>query len=171
MSQGDTKTVEITARYRSACTSCGHDISIGQLALYRPAGKRVAHRHCGFTDDRPPLVDADRRVTMFAWSPEHGKFEPELDEYVYVISCDVYCKVGRSGDPFGRMRDLQSSNPFPLAMRWIFWAEDAVALEGDAHKALESYRIRGEWFECSPRRVAQTIFELSGETAWRDPRG
>ncbi len=59
------------------------------------------------------------------------------------------CKIGISADPDARLCSLQTSNPFPLEIdaEWHFPNRNmAMILERVAHKALELYRVRGEWF-------------------------
>jgi hypothetical protein len=66
------------------------------------------------------------------------------------VSADAtICKIGISADPTGRLASLRTASPFSLEINaeWYFPnREMAMFMERAAHKALDRYRVRGEWF-------------------------
>jgi hypothetical protein len=74
------------------------------------------------------------------------------DQYIYIIQCEQYVKVGRTLNPESRLLDMQVGNPFPLRLIEVF--EDipnAYAIEYQIHEKLCRYHHHGEWFECKPK--------------------
>jgi|GEM_PF-3139826 hypothetical protein len=68
---------------------------------------------------------------------------------VYVIGCDVGCKIGwTSKDPRGRVRALQTGNPYPIHL--VGSVEGTLEMEAAAHRRFEDYRMSGEWFDVNP---------------------
>ena len=65
----------------------------------------------------------------------------------------VAVKIGVSKDCEQRLRELQSHTFADLSILGYFTyssVELARKLEKQAHKALEEYRLRGEWFRAEP---------------------
>lgn len=55
-------------------------------------------------------------------------------------------KIGYSRDSNNRLSSLQTGNPNKLILLWTFEAADR-GTEKEIHKALEDYRLQGEWFK------------------------
>lgn len=82
----------------------------------------------------------------------------------------VYCiqnaageiKIGRSGDPERRRRDLQVSSASPLRLVWSrkVAANLVAGVERRAHALLIDYRLGGEWFSATPE-LALELLELA----------
>lgn len=90
--------------------------------------------------------------------------------YVYVISNrgamgDHVVKIGmtRRLEPMDRIRELgDASVPFPFDVHALFFADDAVALEGDLHRAFADRRVnrvneRKEFFFATPAEVREVL--------------
>lgn len=95
--------------------------------------------------------------------------------YVYVISNigafgPRVVKIGmtRRLEPMDRVRELgDASVPFPFDVHALVFAEDAVALEGELHKAFAAVRVnqvnlRREFFFASPSEVREVIASKLG---------
>lgn len=70
---------------------------------------------------------------------------------VYVITCmgHTLCKIGyTSGDPLKRLQQLQTGNPFKLAL--VGSVEGGPEVEARAHKKFADLRLEGEWFQVNP---------------------
>lgn len=80
-------------------------------------------------------------------------------------------KVGRSADPYRRLRELESGMPFRLEM-YAVW-ENCGDFETAVHRALSPYRAQGttcrEWYSCHPE-VAHASVQLLLAPAGRLPR-
>lgn len=90
--------------------------------------------------------------------------------YVYVISNPGafgrhMVKIGmtRRLEPLDRVRELgDASVPFPFDVHAIFFAEDAVNVEGQLHKAFADMRVnrvneRREFFFATPAQVREVL--------------
>ena len=68
-------------------------------------------------------------------------------------------KVGRSANPYRRMRELESGMPFRLNMHYVW--ENCGDCEGMVHRALAPWRARNttcrEWYSCSPDLARSTV--------------
>ncbi len=53
-------------------------------------------------------------------------------------------KIGRSNDPFFRLKKLQTGNPYN--MRLLLILEDKGYLEKQLHERLSKFKQKGEWF-------------------------
>ena len=83
---------------------------------------------------------------------------------IYAIACGPYVKVGMTyGQVKERMKSLQAGNP--VQMRIMFEAvideQQLNATTGQVeyaiHKKLESFKIRGEWFQIERSQVISAI--------------
>lgn len=96
--------------------------------------------------------------------------------YVYVISnlgafSEGVVKVGmtRRLDPRDRVRELgDASVPFKFDVHALVFSEDAVGLESELHRRLESRRVnlvnrRREFFYATPAEVREHMAALSGD--------
>jgi hypothetical protein len=68
---------------------------------------------------------------------------------VYVIGCQVGCKIGwTSKDPRDRVRALQTGNPYPIHLAGS--VPGGLDMEAAAHERFDDYRMSGEWFDVNP---------------------
>lgn len=80
---------------------------------------------------------------------------------VYVVSAvgTPYVKVGKSDDPEARLNSLQVGCPFPLRLvAAALVGSIANRVEEGAHRRLEPFRYRGEWFEVPPSVVLAILW-------------
>lgn len=79
-------------------------------------------------------------------------------QYLYLIKCQKYYKIGITKDVKGRLTKLQSGNPFDIELVARYEFPDmysAYRVEQKFHKILNQYHVKGEWFE-----LDDTAFEL-----------
>ncbi|MES2625872.1 MAG: GIY-YIG nuclease family protein [Pseudomonadota bacterium] len=70
-------------------------------------------------------------------------------EYLYVMSCGEFLKVGLSVNPLRRLKDHQVSNPVEIHLELVYRPTVFMpisAIEAVAHRSLKQYHVRGEWF-------------------------
>lgn len=84
--------------------------------------------------------------------------------FVYAIRDDAAqaVKIGFTGNPMRRLKQLQTASATPLRMLCIF--ENVQALEASLHQSFASRRMCGEWFDDADKSISK-IFGLiaSGE--------
>ena len=96
-----------------------------------------------------------------------GEVVPLPEVHLYIISdvAERFVKVGVSRSPEGRMRTLQTANPFALKIAHVtnaFERCEAVKIERLIHQELGAVHSHGEWFSCGPR-VALNAMIAVGE--------
>ena len=82
--------------------------------------------------------------------------------YFIGASFDGPIKIGISNNPEVRLGALQTGNHQELLVLLEterFSVDMALSLETSIHKALEGYRIRGEWFRCHAGLAARALKE------------
>lgn len=75
---------------------------------------------------------------------------PPQPHYVYLMSnTHGHTKIGHSSDPESRLRELMvgSSKAIEIECEWPMSREMARRVELQAHRLLEGFRVRGEWFD------------------------
>ncbi len=82
--------------------------------------------------------------------------------YVYIITCEgtSRIKIGHSGNPEKRRRELQTGAPGVLAIActWMAYQSDEVKV----HRALTEYRLHLEWFGISVELASEVITKTLG---------
>ena len=68
-------------------------------------------------------------------------------QHLYVARCGEYFKIGSSDNPERRIKDLQSSCPYPVTLEKIYW--DRGSEEGAWLNHHEDRHHQGEWFSGS----------------------
>jgi hypothetical protein len=63
-------------------------------------------------------------------------------DFVYIIKCGDYVKIGKSMNPELRKNTLQNATPFPLEI--LFYSPRFI--EEDLHKKFAKYHHSNEWF-------------------------
>ena len=102
------------------------------------------------------------RSRTLQYTPNSGK------QYVYVLtneSMPGLCKIGFTKNmPHKRVKQLDRSTSIPTGFKveWSYPCYNAIQLEGEVHKVLDSYRVnRGrEFFRISLQEVKETIERL-----------
>ncbi len=76
-----------------------------------------------------------------------------VHEYVYLIRCERYYKIGRSKHPGLRKSKLESQWPHELTLVHSIRTDDPAGIEAYWHKRFSEKRVRGEWFRLTPADV------------------
>lgn len=72
-------------------------------------------------------------------------------------------KIGKTNrQPLNRMAEIDLLLPVPLELDFAIYVDDMDRWETLFHKALESYNIRGEWFELHEDTRDNIIWALWG---------
>lgn len=70
-------------------------------------------------------------------------------QYLYLIKCQQFYKIGIAADVSDRIRNLQTGNPFPLEVLATYGYDNVALVETVLHKRFANRRTRGEWFDFS----------------------
>lgn len=77
--------------------------------------------------------------------------------YVYFVQAEYggAVKIGKARNPRTRVNELQCGNPDLLVIRAVIVA--ARSTEGNLHRALDDYRLEGEWFHLADELIPAGI--------------
>ena len=136
-----------------------------------------ALRALASNDDEAAIADLNERLRDIDEAIERNDFRTANIRagYVYVISNrgalgPNIVKIGltRRLEPMDRVRELgDASVPFPFDVHAMFFAEDAVTVEADLHRAFAERRVnhvnqRREFFFATPADVRTILLEQVG---------
>lgn len=81
-------------------------------------------------------------------------------KYLYIIGNEVenICKIGISGNPSKRLKQLQTGCPYKLTILAVVGSFDYES-EKNLHNRYKDYRLNGEWFRI--KGEIRTIIEQS----------
>ena len=68
---------------------------------------------------------------------------------IYFIRSGQYVKIGRSSNPLGRLRQVQTGNPVQGELLAV--CPGGRNEEAAIHRAFAEYRVSGEWFHATPK--------------------
>jgi hypothetical protein len=69
-----------------------------------------------------------------------------MTQYLYLIKCQQYYKIGVANDVQSRLAQLSTGNPFELEPLTVSSFNNASVVEAALHQCFASKRTRGEWF-------------------------
>lgn len=75
-------------------------------------------------------------------------------QYLYLIKCQQFYKIGVAHDVEQRLAQLSTGNPFDLEVLAVYGYDNANTVETTLHQRFADFRRRGEWFELSNNDVA-----------------
>jgi hypothetical protein len=107
----------------------------------------------------PPIL-TDANYSRLVARRSNGDYNAIMDyknsAYVYVIGSvnEGLYKIGVSRNPIRRLKNIQASNPTPLALVAMRYTDRPFAEEKRLHTALSPYRRNGEWFKLIPEQVS-----------------
>ena len=70
-----------------------------------------------------------------------------MTQYLYIIRCREFYKIGVANDVESRLAQLSTGNPFPLEVQVLYEFENAEPIERALHQRYKENRVRGEWFK------------------------
>lgn len=68
-------------------------------------------------------------------------------QYLYLIKCQQFYKIGVANDVQSRLAQLSTGNPFKLEVLAVYGFANAEFVERAIHQRFANERKRGEWFE------------------------
>ena len=79
--------------------------------------------------------------------------------YIYVIAGGDLLKIGRSWAPGGRVREMQTGSPVELRLvhEVPVPGKTAPKVERRAHRILQDFHVRGEWYRCTDIEAVAAI--------------
>lgn len=69
---------------------------------------------------------------------------PRKRQYIYLMVCEQFVKIGISTHTKNRIREMSTSNPFPI--KFIARCEGSLECEQSLHRRFKEHRSTGEWF-------------------------
>jgi hypothetical protein len=84
-------------------------------------------------------------------------------EFIYVIGCNEFVKIGIAGNVRKRLIELQVGNPYPLRLYGHWKAGEAVKEEAALHALLSPHQERGEWFKLPKVMMDRITMKLPGK--------
>lgn len=95
-------------------------------------------------------------------------------QFLYVIKCNEYHKIGIANDVEARLAQLSTGNPYPLEVLTIYGFDNAEVVERAIHQKYKNIRQRGEWFSLGYEELTEihkiclllggSAYEYRGET-------
>lgn len=76
---------------------------------------------------------------------------------------DMWVKIGVSGSPLNRLKDIQPYCPLPLKLQYAEYSPNATGLEVKLHQEFASKRVRNEWFCLNDDDLRQAMEILDKE--------
>lgn len=74
-------------------------------------------------------------------------------QYLYLIQCQQYFKIGVANDVESRLAQLSTGNPYTLKVLAVYGYDNAEFVERAVHQRFALKRTRGEWFELSSDEI------------------
>lgn len=84
------------------------------------------------------------------------------DDYVYIIKCCLFVKIGIAHDVKFRMSQMQVGCPFKLSLLASWKSDDALIEEEILHDRYDKHRVRGEWFNIPDAELIVLLSEVAG---------
>lgn len=83
-----------------------------------------------------------------------------MTQYLYLIKCQQYYKIGVAVDVESRLAALQTGNPFPLIVSECYAFQNAEIVEKAIHQKFSKVRTRGEWFQLNENTAEKDFCEI-----------
>lgn len=78
-------------------------------------------------------------------------------QFVYVLGCDGFVKIGIAADPIKRLRACQTGNPHSVEFLGMFPTITPRIDEENLHRQFEEFHKLGEWFKLNEWRLAKLL--------------
>lgn len=89
-----------------------------------------------------------------------------LWNYIYLIKCDEFYKIGIAWDIDSRLNSLQCGNPYELELMVAKRVKNAKTLELKLHELVKDKRVFREWFKLDDNDILK-IKEIM-EKSWQN---
>lgn len=82
-----------------------------------------------------------------------------VPDFLYVIRCGDYFKVGRATNPDKRLGVIKSSSPYDVELLVVYDIPypGIARAEETAHRLLAAHHHRGEWFRCDQAIALEAV--------------
>jgi hypothetical protein len=90
-------------------------------------------------------------------------------QYLYLIRCQQFYKIGITNDIKSRLAQLSTGNPFELDVVRVFGYDNAEIVERAIHQRFSDNRKRGEWFELDADGLRDFETINSALNGWSEP--
>jgi len=77
-----------------------------------------------------------------------------MSNYLYLIRCNDFFKIGVAGNVASRLAVFQTGNPYPLEVHSCYEYQSAGIVEAVLHQKFNPDNITGEWFKLDSRDLA-----------------
>ena len=78
-------------------------------------------------------------------------------DYIYLIKCNEFYKIGRTANLDKRFEIFQIGCPYPLLIYFAGKVPNAIESEEYLHYIFEKKRVRGEWFKLDDSDLLKAI--------------
>lgn len=78
-------------------------------------------------------------------------------QYLYIIKCNQFYKIGITNNVKKRLKDLQSGNPYILELIGSFEVKNPRLAESVFHNLLSRKNVVNEWFELNTEELSLLI--------------
>ena len=78
-------------------------------------------------------------------------------QYVYVLGCDGFVKIGIAADIPRRLASLQGGSPHRIEFLGMFPTLRPADEERWLHQEFKEFRKKGEWFQLNEYRLAKLL--------------
>lgn len=85
---------------------------------------------------------------------------------IYIIGHKTAFKIGFSGDPEQRVKEIQTGNDNPIEILFEMERQDACFLEKHLHRKFHKHRKKGEWFSRDALTIRDVIAAIYNYTEY-----
>jgi hypothetical protein len=78
-----------------------------------------------------------------------------VSNFLYIVSCVDYTKIGITDNVTRRVSSLQTSNPYAVRLEASFKFDNAAVVERTLHERYSQFRVNREWFKLSTSQIAE----------------
>lgn len=137
------------------------DAAFGSIRRYlKGLAKMLREDLCDFDPSKDKLNVGNLESWVRSLEYQILDITPEREHkggWVYFIQCGEYVKIGLSADVDARLKALQTSTPYPLALIKKFAVPDPAQAEARLHVYFEDRRHAGEWFALTPDEISEVM--------------
>lgn len=85
-----------------------------------------------------------------------------MNGYVYILEAGNRYKIGRALDLARRLKTYQTESPYQIRIIATFYVPDYELAEALVHRIFSRRKVKGEWFDLTPRHLYRLKSLLSG---------
>lgn len=109
----------------------------------------------------------DDALNQFPAELEVRRAKAKESGYVYVMHSKGLHKIGKTQCLTSRLHSVKCDVSAFVDLVYCVRSDDALSIEASAHQILASYRVRGEWFDCSQHEAASAVNEAVTRPLYR----